>query len=113
MVEMSPTLLGYIADLVRASRPHEGGVIDDKIKRYCRWGAGPWAGQALALCAKPKAILDGRHAVTLEDIKAVSFSVVRHRILLNFQAEAENISTDDVITSLLQSVSPPPSPLQK
>ncbi|MFT4926080.1 MAG: MoxR-like ATPase [Phenylobacterium sp.] len=109
-VEVSPPLLAYITDLVRATRPDEAADIG-KIKTYVRWGAGPRAGQALVLCSKAKALLDGRYAMTIDDIKAVAPAVLRHRILLNFQAEADNISTDDVVSSLLDGVKLPQSPL--
>ena len=109
-VEVSSPLLGYITDLVRATRPDEASDID-KIKTYVRWGAGPRAGQALVLCGKAKALLDGRYAMTIDDIKAIAPAVLRHRILLNFQAEADNISTDDVVNSLLDGVKLPQSPL--
>ncbi|MFT5164115.1 MAG: MoxR-like ATPase [Alteromonadaceae bacterium] len=109
-VEVSPQLLSYITDLVRATRP-ETAVGDAKVKNYVRWGAGPRAGQALVLCAKAKALLDGRYAMNLDDIKAVVPAVLRHRLLLNFGAEADNISPGEVIQSLLSSVSLPQSPL--
>lgn len=111
MVEISPALLGYITDLVRATRPDEGAEIDDKIKRYVRWGAGPRAGQALVLCAKAKALLNGRYAATVDDIKSISTAVLRHRILLNFRAEADGVNSDEVIASLMQSLSEPASPI--
>jgi MoxR-like ATPase len=113
-VEVSPQLLSYITDLVRATRPDQDKSIDqpiEKVKRYVRWGAGPRAGQALVLCAKAKALLDGRYAITIIDIKAVTTAVLRHRILLNFQAEADNISTDNIVADLLKAVPVPKSPL--
>ncbi len=109
MVELAPALLGYIADLARASRLDE--PQSELVKRYVRWGAGPRAGQALALCAKARAILDGRFAVSVEDVKAVSFGILRHRILLNFHAQADNITPDDVIQDMLLTVKAPQSPL--
>ncbi len=109
-VEVSPQLLSYITDLVRATRPDENKPIE-QVKKYVRWGAGPRAGQALVLCAKAKALLDGRYAMIIDDIKAVTTAVLRHRILLNFQAEADNISTDEVVAELLKAVPLPKSPL--
>ena len=109
-VEISKALLSYVAELVRATRP-ENGVDCQQVKQFVRWGAGPRAGQALVLCAKAKALLSGRYAVILDDIKFVANAVLRHRILLNFQAEAEQISTDTVINALLQFVPQPESPL--
>ena len=108
-VEVSPALLAYVTDLVRATRPQESGL--QTIAQYVRWGAGPRAGQALILCAKAKALLDGRYAMTIKDIQAVASAVLRHRILLNFQAEADSIDTDFVIDSLLKAVPLPQSPI--
>jgi MoxR-like ATPase len=71
-----------------------------------RWGAGPRAGQALLLGAKARALLDGRSVVAHEDIRAVALPVLRHRILLNFQAEADGVEPDRIVTELLESVRP-------
>lgn len=124
MVEISPIWLAYVTDLVRATRPDatdddkivddkvvDDKVVDDKVKRYVRWGAGPRAGQSLVLCAKAHAILKGRYVVTFDDIFACVKAVLRHRILLSFSAEADGITTDDVISSLIKSVPKPKSPL--
>lgn len=113
-VEVSDTLLDYVSALVRTTRPDSSDnelVKCDKVNSFVRWGAGPRAGQALVLCAKAKALLSGRYAMTLADLIFVAPAVLRHRILLNFQAEADNVSTDDVISDLLLSVPKPTSPL--
>ncbi|MDO6446818.1 MoxR family ATPase [Colwellia sp. 1_MG-2023] len=111
-VEISDALVGYVTDIVRATRTdNEQKSSCEKVNDYIRWGAGPRAGQALVLCAKAKALLSGRYAVTLADINFVAYAVLRHRMLLNFQAEAENISTDNVIKALLADVKQPISPL--
>jgi len=116
-VEVSEVLLNYVSQLVRTTRPikdNSDNAEQDNcshIKEYVRWGAGPRAGQALVLCAKAKALLSGRYATTLEDIHFVAPAVLRHRILLNFQAEAQNVTTDDVVLALLKSVAEPSSPL--
>ena len=110
-VEISDALLEYVSDIVRTTRPDNNINISSKVTEFVRWGAGPRAGQALVLCAKAKALLSGNFAVTISDILYVAPAVLRHRILLNFQAEAENITTDDVVFDLLKSVSQPKSPL--
>lgn len=115
-VTVSPELLSYGAHLARATRPKTQNNVDqlsavECVTDYVRWGAGPRAGQALILCAKAKALMAGRYATTLADIQFVAPAVLRHRILLNFQAEAQSISTDDVICELLKSVATPVSPL--
>jgi len=109
-VDVADALLDYVSRLVRTTRPDDENP-NQTIKDYVRWGAGPRAGQALVLCAKAKALLSNRYAVSLDDIKFVAPAVLRHRILLNFQAEAENISTDKVVSALLASISEPSSPL--
>lgn len=108
-VEVSPVLLAYIARVVRASRPDESENED--VREYVRWGAGPRAGQSLVMCSKAHALLRGHFAVTMDDIRFVAHAVLRHRILLNFQAEAGGITTEEIIDSLLKQVTPPISPL--
>ena len=103
-VHLGEDLLGWITRLVRASRPGPGAP--DVVNSYVRWGAGPRAGQSLVLAAKARALLQGRLAVTRDDIMALAAPVMRHRLLLSFAAEAENKSADDVIAALLRSVPP-------
>jgi MoxR-like ATPase len=107
-IEISEPLLIYINQLARNTRP--GDSQSTKVNQYVRWGAGPRAGQALVLCAKANAILAKRFAVTLEDIQQVAHGVLRHRLLLSFQAEAQNVTTDDVVDGLLQDLPKPASP---
>jgi MoxR-like ATPase len=106
-VEISNGVLKYVTSLVRQTRPDQTDI--ELIKQYTRWGAGPRAGQALVLCAKARAILVGRYAVTMEDIAFVAPAVLRHRILLNFQAEADSVNSDTVIEQLLKEVPKPSS----
>lgn len=106
-IEISNPLLEYVTSLVRQTRPENAQI--EMIQQYVRWGAGPRAGQALVLCAKAKALLSGRYAVTLEDIAFVAPAVLRHRVLLNFQAEADKVSCDDVVCELLKQVAKPDS----
>jgi MoxR-like ATPase len=109
-VPVADNVFQYAAALVRATRP-AGGEAPDQVRRWVRWGAGPRAGQALILGAKAHALLAGRLHVTLEDVRRLTPPVLRHRILLNFQAEAEGIRTDDLVTRLLAEVRPPASGL--
>jgi MoxR-like ATPase len=106
-VLVSDGLLRYIARLVRTTRDRAQPVIG----RWIRWGAGPRAGQSLVLAAKARALLAGRFSVTLDDIHALAAPVLRHRILLTFEAEAENITREQVIRDLLAAVPLPVSPL--
>ena len=101
-VSLSPELLGFVNRLVRATRPATSEV--KFIQDYGRWGAGPRAGQALILCAKARALLQSRFAATLDDIHALAPAVLRHRILLNFNAEAEGLTADDAVRALLKAV---------
>jgi len=109
-VPISRPLLEYAARLVRATRPRTTPV--DEIREHVSWGAGPRAGQALVLSAKARALLRGRLAVTLEDLVAMARPVLRHRILLGFEAISRGIEPDDVIDDLLERVAPPQSPLE-
>jgi MoxR-like ATPase len=109
-VRISDELLGYINRLVRTTRPEES--TSAFVREWVRWGAGPRAGQALVLGAKARALLEGRFAVTLPDVRAVAAPVLRHRLLLNFRGEAEGIQTDQVTERLLSEVRAPISPLQ-
>ena len=99
-VHISEELIVRINHLVRATRP--AYTHSAFVKEWCEWGAGPRAGQALVLCAKARAVLNERFSVLPEDIETLAFPILRHRIALNFRAEAEGISTDDVIKELLK-----------
>ena len=105
-VVAADNVIDYASRLVRASRPT--GTAEDRVpgfvKQWLRWGAGPRAGQALLLAGKARAVLNGRPAVSLEDIRAVAAPVLRHRLLVNFQAEADGIDAETVVTRLLESV---------
>ena len=90
---------------MRQTRSGEPGV-PEFVQEQLSWGAGPRAVQFLVLGAKARALLDGRTHVTSEDIQPLAKPVLRHRLVLNFTAESEGITTDDVIERLL--ASPPP-----
>lgn len=101
-VNISDELIKYVSRFIRATRPDTTTV--NYVKDWVRWGAGPRAGQALILTAKARAILKGRYAVLMEDLHAMAPAVLRHRILLNFKAEAENITTDMVTATLIKEI---------
>ncbi len=90
-------------DALRLSRMTRPGKEDapDFIRQYVAWGAGPRASQYLVLGAKARAVLRGRHFVSREDILAVAFPVLRHRVKTNFNADAEGITTDDLVRRLI------------
>ena len=109
-VYISDDLVTYVGQAVRATRPE--GTPVDFVKEWVRWGAGPRAGQALILTAKARALLRGRYSVTVEDLQAMAYPVLRHRVLMNFRAEAENVSSDRVTEAILQSVKRPATNLK-
>jgi len=102
-------MLAYIARLVRATRPDDGA--GPLVREWVRWGAGPRAGQALVLGAKARALLEGRFAITPDDVRALAAPVLRHRVLVNFRAEAEGMTADSIVARLLAEVPGPRSPL--
>ncbi len=101
-VSISGDLVRYVATLVRATRPETTDLA--YVKEWVRWGAGPRAGQALILTAKARALLQQRYAVLSEDIHVMAYPVLRHRVLMNFKAEAEHITSDDVTATLLKGI---------
>ena len=100
-VLVAQPVASYAVRLVRATRPQEEGN-PDFIAHYLSWGAGPRACQALLLGAKARALLDGRPQASIEDIQGIARPVLRHRLVPNFTAESENVTTDDIINELLE-----------
>jgi MoxR-like ATPase len=100
-VHISPELVRVVSETVRATRPDQTTVSD--VKDWVRWGAGPRAGQAMILTAKARAFQNGSLSVTREDISRVAYPVLRHRILMNFRAEAEGVKSDDITRKILES----------
>jgi len=101
-IPISDELVHQVSKIVRASRPETSENIF--VREWVSWGAGPRAGQAMILVAKARALIEGRLSVTLDDIKAVSKPVLRHRIVVNFRAESEGITSDQVTEALLQTL---------
>ena len=93
----------YAVDLVRATRPAEPGAADF-VKENVSWGAGPRASQYLVLGAKSRAILDGRMAASVEDVRALARNVLVHRVITNFRAESEGVTSDQIVDRLLEKV---------
>ena len=96
-------IVRYALRLARLTRKQKGNV-PDFIEKYVNWGAGPRASQYMVLAAKARAVLRGRQFVNSDDIRAVAPPVLRHRILTNFNAEAEGIKPDEIIRQLLDTV---------
>jgi MoxR-like ATPase len=102
-VLVAPTVQDYAIRLVLATHP-QGEFATAETNKYIRCGASPRGGQALVLAGKVRALLEGRYNVSFEDIRRVYFPALRHRIILNFEAQAENISTDTVLAQILNDV---------
>ena len=105
-VPVSEHVAEYAVRLAQSSRPNKNGTTPDFINEWVDWGAGPRASQYLLMGAKARAIMENRMAATVEDVKRVSRQVLEHRIILNFKAEAENITTNDIIEKLLNYIKP-------
>jgi len=91
-----PTLVEYAVKLARRTRPDDGAASAD-VKKFVSWGAGPRASQYLILGAKAKAAMEGRPVPDIDDVRSVALAVLRHRILLNFQGEAEGVTVERLI----------------
>jgi MoxR-like ATPase len=106
LIEAAPLTINYVARLVRATRP-----ADDSAPKFIRdwvdWGAGPRAGQFLIAGGKALAAMDGRPSVSIQDIRKVAIPVLRHRISANFQAQAEGMTTDAIVTRLIEEIPEP------
>jgi MoxR-like ATPase len=86
----------YAVQLARSTRPDDADATAD-VKRYVSWGAGPRASQYLVLGAKARAAMDGRAVPDIDDVRAVAIPVLRHRIVVNFQGEADGVSPERLI----------------
>jgi len=94
----------YIVRLVLATHP-QGQLAQEVTNQYVRWGSSPRGAQTLALAAKVRALLDGRFNVSFEDVRRVYLPAMRHRVLLNFEAQAEGIDCDRILLEILEKVS--------
>ena len=105
-IYLDDKLKGYIVDVVLASRnPEKFGASE--LSAFIRFGASPRATISLALASKASAFMQGRSFVTPQDIKSIGFDVLRHRIIVSYEAEAEDISSDDIIKTIFETVPVP------
>ena len=102
-VPVADHIMRYALQFTRLTR-REKGPVPSFIEDYVSWGAGPRASQFLVLGAKARAVLHGRYFVNSDDIRAVAFPVLRHRIMTNFNAEAEGVKPDDIIQRLIETI---------
>ena len=105
-VPAAPYVVEYAVSLARASRPDDE-TAPDFVRHYVEWGAGPRASQYLILGARARALLRGRYAATIEDVRALAEPVLRHRILVNFRGQAEGHGSVSLIRQLLETIAPP------
>ncbi len=102
-IPVSDYVVNYAVNLVRATRPNNGGC-PDFVKTYVSWGAGPRAAQYLVLAARTRAGLRGDVNVSVQDIRYVAESVLRHRIFTNFTADADGVDSRIIVERLLKEV---------
>jgi len=102
-VPVADNVVSFAVELVTRTRP-AGENAPDFIKKWVAWGAGPRASQYLVLGAKTLAALHGDPTPSIDDVRAVALPVLRHRVLTNFNAEADGVSTDEIIQQLMTTV---------
>ena len=105
-VPVASPVADYAARLTMATHP-ENETAPERVRRFVRYGSSPRGAQALILGGKVTALLAGRYNVAFEDLRAVAPAALRHRILLNFEGQAEDVSTDDIIEEVVQEVPEP------
>ncbi len=106
MIPISDSVGRYAVNLVRATRPSDASA-PDFIKKYVNFGASVRAAQFLVLAAKARALMQRRFHVAYEDVTSLMRPIMRHRVLLNFQAESDRLTTDDLLKKLLEAMPPP------
>ena len=102
MVPIAESVARYAIEIVRATR-HSDVTAPDFVKKYVNYGSSVRGAQFLVLAAKARALMKHRYHVSFEDVATMAIPVLRHRILLNFQAESDRLSTDDILKRLLES----------
>jgi MoxR-like ATPase len=105
-VPIAPHVTAYAVSVLSATHPDQPRA-PELVRQYVRYGASPRGAQALVLAGKINALLEGRYNVSVEDVRAVALPALRHRVIRNFEAEAEDISSDSLVRSVLEAVEPP------
>jgi MoxR-like ATPase len=101
-VPVAEHVLAHAVAICRGTRP--GPEATAEVRKYVSWGAGPRASQHLVLAAKARAVLDGRYAVAVEDIRQLAAPVLVHRVVRNFHAEADGVRASDLVASVVESI---------
>ncbi len=101
LVPISESVARYAIEIVRATRPADKTESPDFVHKYVNFGASVRAAQFIVLSAKARALMHGRFHVTAEDVRALAIPILRHRVLLNFQAESDRINTDEIVRRIL------------
>ncbi len=105
-VPIAPHVTAYAVGILAATHPDQPRA-PELVRQYVRYGGSPRGAQALVATAKIGALMDGRFNVSVDDIRAVALPSLRHRVILNFEGEAEGITPEAVIRSILDAVQPP------
>jgi MoxR-like ATPase len=106
MVPIGESVSRYAVNLVRATRASDPSA-PDFVKKYVNFGASVRAAQNLVLTSKARALMQNRVSVSYQDVQSMMRPILRHRILLNFQAESDKLSQDDILKKLLEAIPPP------
>jgi MoxR-like ATPase len=104
-IPAAPNVIDYAVRLVRATRPDDP-ASPEEVKRYLKWGASPRASQNLIIAGRARAACQGRYNVACEDVMALAPDILRHRLIRNFQADADAMNSGDIVKTLLEKVKP-------
>jgi MoxR-like ATPase len=105
-VPIAPHVTAYAVSLLSATHPDQPRA-PELVREYVRYGGSPRGAQALVLAGKINALLDGRYNVAIDDIRAVALPALRHRVIRNFEGEAEGITSEALVRAVLEAVPPP------
>ena len=100
---VAPTISRYVVRVLRATHPGDPNATD-LVKRYVRFGGSPRGAQSILLAARIRSLMAGRKTPSIDDVRAVAPQALRHRVILNFEGEAEGIKTDEIIRTILKTL---------
>jgi len=102
-IPVAPSISRYVVRVLRATHPDDANATD-LVKRYVRFGGSPRGAQAILLAARIRSLLQGRKTPSIDDVRAVAPQALRHRVILNFEGEAEGVAIDKVLAQVLSGV---------